>query len=82
MTKRPRFDWKRHLPEIRQMLENGATGAEVARHYGLHYTAALAGIKRHGLTIDPEASNAARLTALPSAVRCIDCQQVAERGRR
>lgn len=60
MTKRARFDWKRHLPEIRTMLANGATGADVARHYGLDYTAALSGIRYHGLKIDPEASNAAR----------------------
>ena len=57
---RRRFDWLAHLPAITAMLAEGATGAEIARRYGLTLTTTFSGLKRHGLRIDPDSTRAAR----------------------
>jgi hypothetical protein len=58
-----RLRWPDHIEDIRAMLANGQTGAEVARHYGLKLTTCFSGLKRYGLEIDPAATLAARTAA-------------------
>lgn len=42
------------------MLAAGQTGADIARHFGIDASAAYNGLKRYGLSIDPEATLKAR----------------------
>lgn len=58
-----RFRWAPHIDEIRAMLASGKTGADVARHFGIELSACYNGLKRYGLSLDPEATLKARTAA-------------------
>jgi len=51
-----RFRWPENLEEIRAMLADGRTGADIARHFGLSRDTTYNGLKRYGLIIDRAAT--------------------------